>query len=116
MTETNGEKYERILKDDISKYDMDDISSRGYVVDTLECSLYSLLNSENYEQAVTKAISTETSTYKKSLSLFARGEAFCEVGFLNHINTTGIFMTSCKSCVNGLFRAFIVDTYHLHRI
>lgn len=32
-------KYDRILKDNILDYKIDDISSTGYVVDTLECAL-----------------------------------------------------------------------------
>lgn len=50
------EKYERILKDDISKYDMDDISSRGYVVDTLEAAFWVLLRHNNYKDTIIEAI------------------------------------------------------------
>lgn len=48
--------YKRILKDDISKYRINDIKSSGFVVDTLEASLYVTLTSNSYEEAVIKAV------------------------------------------------------------
>lgn len=48
--------YERILKSDISKCDLQDIKSSGYVVDTLEASLWVLLNTENFPQAIIGSI------------------------------------------------------------
>lgn len=49
-------KYDRILNDDVFKLSKDEIKSSGYVIDTLEASLWSFLNSDNYEYAVLKAI------------------------------------------------------------
>ena len=46
------DRYKRILKDDISKYNIDDISSSGYVVDTLECALWIFLNANNYKETI----------------------------------------------------------------
>lgn len=48
--------FDRILKDDISKFPEDSISSGGYVVHSLEASLWCFLNSENYSEAVLKAV------------------------------------------------------------
>ncbi|WP_449400098.1 ADP-ribosylglycohydrolase family protein [Chryseobacterium wanjuense] len=48
--------FERILKNDISKYDEDIISSSGYVLSSLEASLWCFLNSESYSEAVLKAV------------------------------------------------------------
>ncbi|SEW43532.1 ADP-ribosylglycohydrolase [Chryseobacterium wanjuense] len=48
--------FERILKNDISKYDEDTISSSGYVLHSLEASLWCFLNSESYSEAVLKAV------------------------------------------------------------
>jgi len=45
-------KYDRILKDDIGKYDLDDISSTGYVVDTLESALWLLLTTNDFNEAI----------------------------------------------------------------
>lgn len=50
------EAYERILKNDIKNYKLDDIYSSGYVVDTLEASLWVLLNTNSYKQAIIGAI------------------------------------------------------------
>lgn len=44
--------YERIIKDDISKYSLDTIKSTGFVVDTLESALWVILNTENFNEAI----------------------------------------------------------------
>ncbi len=49
-------KYSRILKDNIATIDEKDISSSGYIVSTLESSLWCTLNSNNYEEAVVRAV------------------------------------------------------------
>ena len=48
--------YDRILKDNLDSFDIDDIQSTGYVVSSLEASLWCTLNSESYEEAVVKAV------------------------------------------------------------
>jgi ADP-ribosyl-[dinitrogen reductase] hydrolase len=48
--------FERILKNDISKYNEDEIKSSGYVLHSLEASLWCFLNSESYSEAVLKAV------------------------------------------------------------
>ncbi|KQM62829.1 ADP-ribosylglycohydrolase family protein [Chryseobacterium sp. Leaf201] len=48
--------FERILKNDISIYSEDEIKSSGYVLHTLEASLWCFLNSESYAEAVLKAV------------------------------------------------------------
>ena len=50
------EIYKRILKDDISKLDINDIQSSGYVVSSLEAALWSVLTSNSFEEAIVKAI------------------------------------------------------------
>lgn len=50
------DKYSRILTSNISKLKMVDIRSTGYVVDTLEASLWCTLNSNSYEEAVSMAV------------------------------------------------------------
>ena len=45
-------KYNRILKEDISKYGVSEILSTGYVVDTLECALWILLKANSYKETV----------------------------------------------------------------
>lgn len=48
--------FERVLKNDISKYSENEISSSGYVLHTLEASIWCFLNSESYAEAVLKAV------------------------------------------------------------
>lgn len=50
------ELFERILMNDISKYNEDEIKSSGYVLHSLEASLWCFLNSETYSEAVLKAV------------------------------------------------------------
>lgn len=48
--------YERILKHDISKLKLNSINSSAYIVDTLEASIWVLLNTESFSQAIIGAI------------------------------------------------------------
>jgi len=48
--------FDRVLKNDISKYHEDTISSGGYVLHSLEASLWCFLHSESYVEAVLKAV------------------------------------------------------------
>ena len=48
--------FNRLLKSDISQLTEEAISSSGYVVHTLEASIWCLLTTESYEQAVLKAV------------------------------------------------------------
>lgn len=48
--------FDRILKNDMSKYPEVEISSGGYVLHSLEASLWCFLNSESYSEAVLKAV------------------------------------------------------------
>ena len=48
-------KYERILKNSIKDYPLSEISSSGYVVHTLECALWILLNTNSFEEAILKS-------------------------------------------------------------
>lgn len=50
------ELFGRILKNDISQYPEDEIKSGGYVLHSLEASLWCFLNSESYSEAVLKAV------------------------------------------------------------
>ena len=44
--------YDRILNNNIKEYSMSEINSSGYVVDTLECALWILLNAETYKDVI----------------------------------------------------------------
>ena len=49
-------KYKRLLNDNFKNLDISQIKSSGYVVDSLEASLWCVLNTDTYENAVLKAI------------------------------------------------------------
>lgn len=55
-------KYERILKKDINKYSLDEIKSTGFVIDTLEATLWVLLNTKSYNQSIIGAINLGNDT------------------------------------------------------
>lgn len=48
--------FDKVLKNDISEYDEDTISSSGYVLHSLEASLWCFMKSESYSEAVLKAV------------------------------------------------------------
>ena len=56
FSKESQEVYKRILKDDISKLSVDKIKSSGYVVDTLEASLWVILKSSNFRESIIGAI------------------------------------------------------------
>lgn len=55
-------KYSRIIKESIDRYELSEISSKGYVVDTLEATFWVLLNTDNYNQAIIGAINLGNDT------------------------------------------------------
>ena len=56
FTEDTIYKYERILNNDIGLYNIDEISSNGYIVSTLEAVIWTLINSKSFNEAIIKAI------------------------------------------------------------
>lgn len=54
--------FDRVLKTDISKYSLDEIKSTGYVVDSLEASLWVILNTESFKQAIIGSINLGNDT------------------------------------------------------
>lgn len=50
------ENYKRLENPDFYKLDEKEIKSSGYIVDTLEASIWVLLNSNSYDEAVLKAV------------------------------------------------------------
>ncbi len=51
-SEESVKAYDRLLNNDISKCNIDEINSSGYIVDTWECALWILLNSNSYEEVI----------------------------------------------------------------
>ncbi len=54
--------FDRLLKNDIHKLTEDDIQSSGYVLHTLEASIWCLLTTDNYKEAVLKAVNLGSDT------------------------------------------------------
>lgn len=50
------EKFNRLLKEDITQLREDEIQSSGYVLHTFEASIWCLLTTDNYKDAVLKAV------------------------------------------------------------
>ncbi|WP_267403695.1 MULTISPECIES: ADP-ribosylglycohydrolase family protein [unclassified Chryseobacterium] len=48
--------FDKVLRNDISTYSEDEIRGSGYVLHSLEASLWCFLNSESYSEAVLKAV------------------------------------------------------------
>ena len=49
-------EYDRILTNDITTYEYNEISGAGYVVNTLEAALYCFLTTDTYQDAVLKGV------------------------------------------------------------
>ncbi|HAO08158.1 MAG TPA: hypothetical protein DCQ50_14500, partial [Chryseobacterium sp.] len=54
--------FDRLLKNDIHKLTADEIESSGYVLHTLEASIWCLLTTDNYKDAVLKAVNLGSDT------------------------------------------------------
>lgn len=50
------EKFNRIIYDDISIINENDIKSSGFVIDSLEASIWCVLNTKSYKESVLKAV------------------------------------------------------------
>ena len=61
-TQAEAAHFERILSGDIHKLWKDEIKSSGYVIHTLEASIWCLLNTDNYADAVLKAANLGSDT------------------------------------------------------
>ena len=48
--------FSRVLIDDLSELEIDEIKSSGYVIDTLEASIWCLLTTDSFSDAVLKAV------------------------------------------------------------
>ena len=48
--------YARILREDFAEFPIEAIRSSGYVVDTLECAVWSLMNTDSYRDCVLTAV------------------------------------------------------------
>lgn len=59
---TEIEKFDRLLNGDIAALDENEIQSSGYVLHTLEASIWCLLTTDSYHEAVLKAVNLGSDT------------------------------------------------------
>jgi len=74
-------KFARIFKQNIYELPENEINSTGYVIDTLEASLWCLFNSDSYEKCVLKAVNLGRDT--DTTAAVAGGLAGLHYGFKN---------------------------------
>jgi len=79
IDEKELKKYHRIFENNIYDYSENDINSSGYVVDSLEASLWCFMNSTNYSQAVLKAVNLGEDT--DTTAAITGGLAALEYGY-----------------------------------
>ncbi|MFL5747718.1 MAG: ADP-ribosylglycohydrolase family protein [Niastella sp.] len=56
IAKSEVDKFASLLKEDISKKDVESIPSWGYVMNTLQASMYCFLNTDNYKDATLMAV------------------------------------------------------------
>lgn len=84
------EQHRRLLSPDFHEYTENQISSYGYVIDTLETAIYSVLHSRDYEGAVLTAVNmggdTDTSAcVTGSIAGLIYGRGSIPARWLNHL-------------------------------
>jgi len=62
INQSEIQKFSRLLFEDISKIHEDNIKSSGYVIDTLEASIWCILTSNSYKDTVLKAVNLGNDT------------------------------------------------------
>lgn len=95
--------YERLLSGSLLNADVDDIRSGGYVVDTLEASLWSFMTTTTYSDCVFKAINLGGDT--DTIACIAGGLAGIHYG-IQGIPNNWIQMLARKNYINGMINKF----------
>lgn len=95
--------YERILKEDISKFDLNDIKSSGYIVETLETVLWVILNCNNYNESVIGAVNLGGDT--DTIGAITGSIAGILYGY-NNINANWLAKLRNKECLDKIIEEF----------
>ena len=87
-------------------WEEDEIKSSGYVVDTLEASIWCLLNSSNYAECVLKAVNlghdTDTvGAIAGSLAGAMYGLKMIPVGWIAELQNRGLLFDICECFSNS---------------
>lgn len=99
--------YKRILFDNLPKLSKEEIKSSGFVVDSLEASLWCTLNSNTYEQAVVTAINLGEDTdtigaITGALNGIIYGESQIPDRWLNKLRKKDYIMDLSNAFINNL--------------
>lgn len=62
FTDETINRYYRLLRKNINKYSLDEIKSTGFIIDTLEATIWVLLNTKTFNQAIIGAINLGNDT------------------------------------------------------
>lgn len=62
LSKAKSKYYDRLLKNDIATFDVSEIKSSGYIVDTLEAAIWCVLTTDNYKDCVLKAVNLGNDT------------------------------------------------------
>lgn len=102
-------RFNRIIYNDISVLNEDDIKSTGFVIDSLEASIWCLLNTDNYKDAVLKAVNLGDDT--DTIGALTGGLAGLAYGY-NNIPKEWINVLRRKDYLTTLVDKFneLVDT------
>ncbi len=95
--------YDRVLSGDIASLKEDEIKSTGYVVDTLEASLWGFLNEKSYADCVFRVINLGGDT--DTIACVAGGLAGIYYGF-NTINDNWVQMLQKKEMIGEMVNKF----------
>lgn len=98
------EIYGRLIYDDISKLKEEDIKSSGYVVDSLEAAIWSVLTTKKFDEAVLKAVNLGNDT--DTIGAITGGLAGIIYGY-NAIPNKWINDLQRKDYLEQIFNSFI---------
>ena len=99
MAPSEIDLYNRLLKDDIQDLPEEQVQSRGYVLHTLEASIWCLLKTGSYKDAVLKAVNLGEDT--DTTGAVTGGLAGLLYGFHN-IPTDWIIQIARRSDIENL--------------
>lgn len=97
------QKFNRIIYNDISVLNENDIKSSGYVIDSLEASIWCLLNTDNYKDATLKAVNLGDDT--DTIGALTGGLAGLVYGY-NDIPKNWLNVLKQKDYLNNLVEKF----------
>ena len=103
-----NEYFSRVSNENFAEIPQDEINSSGYVIDTLEASIWCLLNSTDYSESVLKAVNLGIET--NTTAAVAGGVAGIFYGF-DAIPAQWIDTLQAKSLLDDICEKFAAQTF-----